>query len=224
VSIITMVMTDGRAKYMEPTMASMRERVTGKIALDVIHDDSGDAGYRAWLHHEFPDCEIIGPPAGRSGFCGAYRSAWRWLTELDTDAEWVFQTEDDFTFETLIDLDEIVEVLDAQPHLAQMQLRRQPWWTEPQDGGFIEQWPDLYTDAGDGTHHWLEHRRNWSTNPGVFRRSTCARGWPGPPGCEAGFGDALTSEDPDLRFAVWGRREDPPRVWHIGHERIGHSY
>lgn len=220
--IAVVVMTDGRRQYMVPAMDSLRAQVDGPIGRRVIHDDSGDLDYRNWLAVSYPDWEIIGPTGGRSGFCGAYRSAWTWLDALD-DTEWVFQTEDDFTFDTRIDLQVLIDVMTANRHLLQMQLRRQPWWTEPQ-GGFIGQWPDLYTDAGADSHAWLEHRRNWSTNPGLFRRDLCQWTWPPPPGCEKTLGDQLLHAYPQGHFAVWGGRDDPPVVRHIGHERIGHSY
>lgn len=219
--ITVMVMTDGRRHYLDKAMVSLRDRVHGSIDRIVIHDDTGDHEHHVRLAVDYPDCPIIGR-AERSGFCGAYQSAWQWLDGHATQP-WVFQTEDDFTYETDIDLDQLVQVLTDHPQLLQLQLRRQPWWTEP-EGGFIAQWPDLYTDAGDGTHHWLEHRRNWSTNPGLFSRSLCARPWPPPPGCEKTFGDQLLADHPDRAFAVWGQRNDPPVVWHIGQERIGHSY
>jgi hypothetical protein len=217
-----MVMTDGRRQYLEPAVESLIARVHGPISRRVLHDDSGDPHHRQWLTTRFPDWEVISPGGGRSGFCGAYASGWSWLARQSEP--WVFQTEDDFTYETDIDLDVLLDVMTANLHIAQMQLRRQPWGTEPADGGFVGQWPHFYRDATDGEHHWLEHRRNWSTNPGLFRRALCERPWPGPPGCEGTFGDALMAEDPDLQFALWGQREDPPTVFHIGHERIGNSY
>lgn len=223
VSVILIVMTDGRRQYIEPSMESLQARVAGPIARRVLHDDSGSPRQREWLRNRYPDWELVGPATEhRSGFCAAYASAWAWLAEQPEP--WVFQTEDDFTFDTDIDLDVLLDVMEKHPYLAQMQLRRQPWGAEPTEGGFVGQWPHFYSDATDGTHHWLEHQRNWSTNPGLFRRTFCQRPWPGPPGCEGAFGDQLLAEDPTLQFALWGERTDQPTVRHIGLERAGGSY
>jgi hypothetical protein len=208
---------------MQRSMASLAERVRGDIARVVIHDDSGDDDYRSWLDVTFPDAVVVRASSLRTGFSEAYRSAFAWLAAHD-DSEWVFQTEDDFTYETAIDLDELIAVMRTNPHLVQMQLRRQPWGTEPADGGFVGQWPHFYRDASDGTHHWLEHRRNWSTNPGLFRRALCSSGWPKGPGSEGTFGDRLMASGSHLAFALWGRRDDAPTVHHIGDERVGFGY
>lgn len=222
-TVAVVIMTDGRRQYMAPAMASLLARVTGPIGRYVIHDDSGDAAYRLWLQQAFPWCEVIGPHRGRSGFCGAYASAWRWLAhDLDTES-WIFQVEDDFVYNRDVDLQAMLDVMGAHPRIVQMQLRRQPWGGEP-EGGFIAQWPHFYTDVTDGGHEWLEHQRNWSTNPGLFRRALCWREWPPPPGCEGALGDAIIADNPASVFAVWGRRGDAPLVHHIGDERVGHSY
>lgn len=221
--VILMVMTDGRRQYLEPSIESLDKQIAGPFTRRILHDDSGDPGQRGWLEERYPDWTVIGPMTGhRSGFSGAYASAWSWLAQQPEP--WVFQTEDDFTYETQIDLNVLLDVMAKNAHIAQMQLRRQPWGTEPADGGFVGQWPHFYTDATDGTHHWLEHRRNWSTNPGLFRRALCERTWPTQPGSEGVFGDQLCAEDPTTQFALWGRRSDPPTVHHIGIERIGTNY
>lgn len=221
-SVILLVMTDGRRQYLKPSVASLQARVDGPFVRRVFHDDSGDPAYRSLLRSDFPDWEIIGATEGRRGCCGAYASAWAWLSQQPE--VWVFSTEDDFLYTTDVDLNELMTVMVARPYLAEVTLRRQPWGTEPADGGFIAQFPALYDEVTDGTFTWLEHRRHWSNNPGLFRRAVCDQGWPAVPGCEVVFTQRLLTANPDARFAVWGGRDDPPRVHHIGYERLGHSY
>lgn len=216
--ITVVVMTNGRMQYMREAMASLNEQVHGPITRWVIHDDSGDGPYQLWLRKRYPGWEVVTSRTG--SYSGAYHDAWRWLHDHDAN-QWIFQTEDDFTYNVPVDLRLLTEILGAHPHIAQMQLRRQPWGAEPADGGFVGQWPHFYTDAGDGEHHWLEHRRNWSSNPGLFRRALCAEGWPLAPGSEQLVGDRILAARPDATFALWGRREDAPTVHHIGQERKG---
>ncbi len=214
-------MTDGRVGCLTETIESAREHLVGEVTAKVIHDDTGDEAYRDYLRGAFPDFEVIGQPT-RQGFGGAIRSAWAHLRTRPERS--VFHLEDDFTFNEPVDLVLMQRVLDRNPQLVQLALRRQPWNDDERAaGGIIEQHPDDYVDCSDGVSHWLEHRRFFTTNPSIYRRSLIEKGWPAGKNSEGVFTRQLL-DGPGVRFAYWGRRTDPPKVEHIGEHRTGTGY
>jgi len=220
--ICVVVMTDGRS-YIQQSIESLDAELLGPISRKVIHDDSGDELHRGWLAERFPTWEIITTP-GRSGFGGAYRSAWEWVA-ANVSERFVFSTEDDFTFNRPVDLEELAGVLDSQPNLVQLALRRQPWNdAERAAGGIVEQHPEAYADVWDACGHaWLEHRLFFTTNPSLIRTGLCAAGWPDVPQSEGIFSHRLLC-DSSARFGFWGARDSGEWVTHIGAERAGTGY
>lgn len=153
------------------------------------------------------------------GFAGAIQAAWQ-----QVDCDYVFHVELDFLFNERVDLDEMIDLLDRHPELAQVALKRQPWNpNEIAAGGIIEQHPDDYTERSDAYATWTEHRRFFTTNPSVYPRRIVRVGWPQVPESEGIFTHTLL-RDPHLRFAFWGAKHDPPRVHHIGQVRAGVGY
>ena len=225
--ILLLVMTDGRRSCIERTLASAHERLRGPISRRIIHDDSADPTYRAWLLRTFPDFEVVST-GRRSGFGGAIRSAWSHLARTaDQDvAKYVFHLEDDFVFRRDVDVTLMAGVLAAQPRLVQLALRRQPWNdAERAAGGIVEQHPTAYTEVKvDARTAWLEHRLFFTTNPSLYRRSLTWRGWPEGSHSEGRFGIKLLEELPDARFAFWGTRDSGEWVEHIGDVRTGIGY
>lgn len=221
-SVCLLVITDGRDDVLAQTMASLRAALSGPITRRVLYDDTGDPDHRADLTDHYPAFEVIQHPAGRQGFGGAIRTAWRHLHGISE--RFIFHAEDDFILNRPLDLRPLMAVLDARPHLAQIVLKRQPW--NPQEmaaGGIIEQHPDDYTESFMGDAVWTEHRRFFSTNPSIYRRSLTQRRWPEGEYSEGHFSMDLFA-DPDTRCAFWGRRDDPPLVHHVGKERVGLGY
>lgn len=227
--IALLVMTDGRDDLLARTLASANSALVGPLSRLVIHDDTGDLVHRGHLreilhdaHLKHPSCEVIGGP-DRRGFGGAYANAWTYMAGLDVD--FVFGLEDDFTFNRLVDLAAMAGVLDEHPNLVQLALRRQPWNAEERAaGGIVEQHPDDYTDRADRHgHEWLEHRKFFTTNPSLYRRSLCERGWPQVEFSEGTFTHQLLA-DPAVKFAFWGARGSGEAVTHIGVERAGVGY
>lgn len=219
--MILLVMTDGRLDCIRRSIPSARVALQGQITHRVIHDDTGDETHRQTLRDLFPDFEVIGKPT-RQGFGGAIRSAWAHIT--DREERFVFHLEDDFTFNEQIPLPDMARVLDRNPHLVQLALRRQPWNAEEAAaGGIIEQHPDSYTECSDGVSTWLEHRRFFTTNPSLYRRNLCAGGWPEGEQSEGRFGLDLCA-DPDVRFGYWGARSSEPKTHHVGDYRNGTGY
>lgn len=221
--IALLVVTNGRRDCISATIPSAEANLAGPITQRVIFDDSGDDGYRDWLAEEFPEFLLLRHPAGPQGFGGAIRTAWQFLGA--TDARFVFHLEDDFTFERPVDLAAMASVLDACPRVVQVALRRQAWSAaEVAAGGVVEQHPDDYRDAVLGAHPVLLHRRFFTTNPSLYRRDLCQRGWPAGRHSEGRFALDLFTEDPERVAAFWGARTDAPWVHHIGHKRVGSGY
>ena len=217
--ICLLVMTDGR-DTIHDAIASADTALVGSITHRVIHDDSGDPDHRHDLMRRYPRWTVIG--GDRAGFGGAIKRAWCHVRDLPV--RFVFHLEDDFTFTRPVDLDAMGNVLAAQPQLLQLALRRQPWNAEERAaGGIIEQHPDAYDDCTDGEHHWLEHRRFWTTNPSLYRRELCERKWPDGVHSEGRFG-IEQFRDPNAVSGFWGERSSGEWVHHIGHERVGTGY
>lgn len=219
-------MTDGRQNCIEQAIPAAEANLSGAVTRRIIHDDSADPDYRDWLTGRFGDTfEIIGGHV-RQGFGGAIRSAWEHLLvgEDSHSERFVFHLEDDFVLERHVDLDAMTEALDRFPHVAQLALRRQPWNDEERAaGGIVESHPDDYQERSVWPCSWLEHRRFFTTNPGLYRLSLCRHGWPEGEHSEGVFTHQLL-RDPALRFAFWGSRDSGEWCTHIGSERVGVGY
>lgn len=224
-------LTNGRRDCISRTIPSAAEHLSGVSHMSII-DDSGDAEYGQWLEDEF----IGGPLNGHvlhlvdgGSYWKAMKAVWgharHLLPHLDADA--IFFLEEDFLFSNDIDLNDLAGVLAEQRHLTQLALVRQPWWSnEHEYGGLIpalEAQGQRFEEFTDGKHHWIEHRAGFTGNPCMIPARTFAHDWPEGAWSESGFGQLLFA-DPLARGAYWGRRSDPPRVEHIGHERVGTEY
>lgn len=156
------------------------------------------------------------------GFSGAIAQGWRQV--LDTGADWVMHLEMDFTFSAPVDVAAMIELLETQPHLAQVALKRQPVNQEElAAGGIVELHPDDFRQRFHGGVIWTENRRCFTTNPCVYSTLLCRHGWPQVPNSEGVFTHVLL-EDPDVQFAFWGAKFDAPLVQHIGDTRAGGGY
>lgn len=227
-----LVLTNGRPDCITKTLRSAAEHLHG-VGPMVILDDSGDDVYGQWLEDEF----IGGPLNGHvlhledaeHGYWRAMQAVWQYARYafdfMGTDK--AFFLEDDFTFNADVDVEHLASVLDAHPYLTQIALLRQPWWpNEVEHGGLIpalEQQGQEFTERTDGTHHWVEHRACFTGNPCLIPRSTFERDWPDGDWSESRFGRLLFTDE-RARGAYWGRRDDPPLVEHIGHQRVGTAY
>lgn len=190
---------DGRTEYHEAALASIAEQLPEPD--HVVSIDDSDH---------------------RLGFTGAVIEAWRQVRE--TDADFVFHAELDFTYNEPVDIERMAAVLDRTPHLVQLSLLRQPVNDEEHAaGGIIQCAPDDYTEITVGADVWLEQRRFFTTNPSIYRASLCNHAWPNVKHSEGVFTHQLLA-DPAVRFGIWGAKWDPPRVTHIGHQRAGRGY
>lgn len=234
--ITLLAMTDGRPEYLHETIASFDAMAHpgNLVTRRIIHNDCPDPAFADWLAHTYSGFEIVPSwqslQGKRSGFTGAIRSAWSHLRAFPGTERFILHLEEDFTFNRPVPLDDMAEVLDAQPQLAQLALRRQPWSdTERQAGGVVELNPGEYlerqTQLADGRPvAWLEHRLFWTTNVSLYRMSLMAdQDWPDVEHSEGMFTIQLR-EDPALRFAYWGARNSGEAITHIGHRRSGTGY
>lgn len=196
-SIALLVITDGREDYLQRSLASLQEHTAFTFDQRVVIDDSTHT----------------------LGFAGAIQAGWE---KIHTDH--VLHLEADFTFNGPVDVEGMIDLLERQPHLAQVSLKRQPVNSEEiAAGGIVELHPDDFTQRSDGPLVWTEHRRYFTTNPSIYPSRLCRLGWPQEPNSEGVFTHKLLT-DPLLRFAIWGAKFDPPLVEHIGAQRAGHSY
>lgn len=195
-TICLLIITDGREDYLERTLASAQQNLPAFDQRIFVDDTS----------HEL-------------GFAGAIQKGW---DQVETD--FVFHLEADFTFNQPVPVYRMVRLLDRQPHLAQVALKRQAWNEEEKAaGGIVELHPDDFTERVEDNLAWTEHRRFFTTNPSVYPARLCRIGWPQEPQSEGVFTHLLL-RDPMLKFAFWGGKHDPPLVEHIGAVRAGTGY
>lgn len=219
-AVDVIVLTAGRKDYLERTLQSFSEHVSGEIAHRSIQDDSGDQDFGRWLKETYPDWEIT-TTSGPSGFTKAIRSAWHHEQRRLDGAPYIFHLEEDFTFDRDIDLAEMAKVLEHEPKLAQVALLRGPFFPpEHAAGGIIQEDPKAYTAATDGERTWLEHRKFFTTNPCLYRRSLLKTGWPMQRNSEVAMTKVLIRKG--YRFAFLG--DGTPWVAHIGEVRTGLGY
>lgn len=207
--IALVVITDGRGEYLERTIPSLTENLRCVFASRTIIDDAGDDEYAHWLDLSFPTFQRI-HHGNRRGLAAAVQTAWK--VALDSNADYLWHHEEDFTLEEPIDVLGMARTLDANPHLAQLVLKRQAWSMEEiAAGGQMEVAPTEFTDC-DG---FVQHKRLFSLNPSLIPRSVveaCE-------GTELERGITDRCLDLGLSFAYWGKRSDPPRCTHIGARR-----
>src|SRR4051794_25640180 len=101
------------------------------------------------------------------GFAGAIAAGWREAAKLGI--HYLFHCEGDFEFLTQVPIIRMAEVLNRNPYLAQMSLKRQAWnETEKAAGGIVEADPEGYVQRVEHGDVWTEHCRYWTTNPSLL--------------------------------------------------------
>lgn len=156
------------------------------------------------------------------GFCGAIRAGWQAIRESDDDFDYVFHLEEDWRFDREFSLAMMASLLDSDPLIEQVALRRGPANdTEFAAGGVVEANPDAFVERYHYGHPYLWHRAFWTTNPSLYRRKLLRYEWPVGPECEGRFGWHLKSIASS--FAYWGARSDEPWITHTGY-RTGVGY
>lgn len=205
-NVMLLVIYDGRADYLDKCLASVEENLQYPFRNKIIVNDSGDAktkivdGWSCLFHPQ------------RRGFVAAINSGWNIARQSTTD--YIFHLEQDFTFNKPVNIPAMIKVLEANPHLAHLVLRRQPWNADEIAAGTMGGFEDS-TVCTDGKNTWTKHEHWYSTNPALVPRSTFERTFPA--GSEVAFGAELVADG--QKFAFWGSPDDPPRVTHIGVNR-----
>lgn len=192
-SIVVAWLSDRADQYIHQAQASFRQSID-TVLLGKTFDDRD--------HH--------------LGLAGNVRAAWQWA--IDMDCDYLFHVEEDFLFTAPVDLAALQLVLESEPRLAQVVLKRQPWSPpEIAAGGIIEQDPGAYIEVHKWGRSlkWVEHRKIFSLNPCLIPRKILELGWP------AGNEAEMTRRclDAGYRFAFYGGKTDPPKVEHIGAQR-----
>lgn len=219
-AVDVIVLTAGRQDYLEATLASFRDRVHGPIARVTIYDDSGNRRFANWLRRAAGDYDIVTMP-GRSGFTRAIRNAWEHERRRSGGSPYIMHLEEDFTFDVPVNVTDMIAVLQADTHLAQVALLRGPFFPpEIAAGGIIQEHPESYERAVDGEATWLVHDRFFTTNPCIYRRSLMRYGWPNVRNSEVAFTKSMRRRG--YRFAFLG--DGTPMVSHIGVERTNLGY
>lgn len=211
--IVVCILTCANRPTLEQTVASADAMLQGKVGRKLICVDAEEAelNFPGW------DVEVM----GRSqGYVRATRSAQ--LHAIASGQPYVWWLEDDFIFPGPVDLDAIRETLNAHPELAQLVLKRQPWYPEELEADDMLAWrPEGTFRQRDG---YIEHRAFWSTNPMLVRREFLAsHDWPDAPGSERRFGQTIFRK-PGVYAGMVGKLGDGPRCIHIGEVRAGHGY
>lgn len=209
------VITDGRREYLTRSVASLREMMRPWPIRRLIVDDSGDLDYVVFLTEACREFSLH-THAVRRGFAGAIETAWK-LAIRNPKVRYVFHAEDDFTYSTPVDLERMAGIMDAHPQLAQLALKRQPVNDhERAVGGFMQTWPSDRWDQRDG---FVEQRMHFVTNPSLVSRVAIEIALAsGMPLSEPNISTALLGLG--FTFGYLGTAGDPPRVQHIGEQRM----
>jgi len=215
--IVLTVLTCANRDTLEPTIRSAEENLKGPIGRKLICVDAGEG--EPGVNVDFDGWDVVHMGSSQ-GYVRATRNAQ--FHAIASGQPWVFWLEDDFTFNQPIDLLGMQKILDDHPELAQLSLKRQPWYPEEIEVGDMLAWRPRGTfKQRDG---YVEHRAYWTTNAMMVRRSFLAsHEWPGQPGSERRFGQMIFRQ-PGVFGGILGAIDDPPLTHHIGHQRAGFGY
>ena len=203
-SIALVVLTDGRP-YLDECLRSAEKNLKGPIIQKILVEDSGSrcqtpAGWSHVSHFE------------RLGIAAGVNSGWD-VAASNPHVDYIFWLEEDFIFDGPVDLEPMLLVLEHNPHLAQIVLRRQPWSEEEKANGTVGGFENSEPRWWENGSSWTEQTHCFSCNPCLIPRRVFERDFTD----EVIFGKQLVSEG--MKFAFWGTKDDPPRVEHIGVNR-----
>jgi hypothetical protein len=191
-----------KTKHIGDCLRSVDEHLTGISDITFI-DDSGDPAHSAWLRQYGAVVETGGQ---------GYTAAMKQLCKAANDRE-SFVLEEDFTFLTDVNTEELSEILFYRPHLAQIALLRGPHFPiEHQYGGLIEALQakgHVFRQAGQ----IIEQTATFTANPSLWRADVFTTGWPTARWSEEVKRDQLIVRGyrfgylPGIRVAHHGERE-----------------
>lgn len=205
-SLPVIIGTYRRRKHMDECMDSMFKHLKGVD--EIIFVDDGDDPDTSDYLRTFGHVE----ETRGQGYRAAYQAICRMA-----DGKAAFVLEEDFTFTSDVDAEEMYDMLYHRPYLAQVVCLRGPHFPiEHHHGGVIEALKakgHKFTEVNG----LIEHTACFSANPGVWRGEVFASGWPFERWSEEIKGRRLAAQG--YRFAYL----PGIRVEHHG-EREGHGY
>lgn len=219
---VAVVLTTGTRWTLGETLDSFERHVAcDEVTRRLMCVDTPDPSVVDELADTWPAWDVVHTSRG-VGYAGAVAEAR--AEALRSGQPWVWWMEDDFRFERPVRLGALQETM--PPRCEQMSLMRQAWYDhEVEAGGVIAAAPHLFSDVDspDAAPH-VAHRAYWTQNPHLARREALTRPWPTGADSERRYGVELFKVFPDAYCGVWGRRDDPPAVTHLGDQQAGHGY
>lgn len=208
-----------RRDYLQKSLDSLHDRVDYPWERKVIFSD-WDPNHELDAIAEEYGFTIEGPRENL-GYTKSMQAMWAYIGTLP--ASHVFATEDDFTFDHDIPIDRMAEVLEANPHLMQMALLRNPVHESEMNPAKLLSHPmSAFSKHRTGDAAWMEHTLFFTVNPMLMRTSLPReRPWPGSRNSEAVYGRQILRKG-KRHAALWGHGEQ--WVTHIGEVRTGGPY
>jgi hypothetical protein len=214
VSIALVLRCDGRRQYIEQSIASL-SHIDCDFTYRFIVDDSGDKEYADWLDATFPTFECIHHPE-RQGMSGGVRTAF--ATVVRSGVDYAFATEDDMQIVSDVSLSPMIELLESQPHLCQIGLKRLGNEQEMAGGGWVEIQPPLYAEHHAGDLTWIDTDWLFFFSPSLIPRRIMEFALANVSVfLETEIMDALRPQG--YRSSFIGGMYDPPLCRHVGYAR-----
>lgn len=221
--ILLGIIDNKRPEYLSKTISSLEDNIDFEFVGKILVDDSGDGLYSQYLLDLYGQNYSIISHQQNRGLSGSIRTLWSIARDIDVD--YIFHLEGDFTFNEKIDIYNLHKIFGLEPHLAQIALKRQPVnHEEARYGGFMNMDPSAYYDRfyPEINYHWVEHRKFFTLNPSLYPKWVIDLGW------EIGWGEKEFTDrllaDSLVKCGFYGKREDGPRVHHIGDSRSGNWF
>lgn len=171
---------------------------------------------------------VVGPTRN-CGYTISMTKMWRYIKRR-VKADYVFQTEDDFAFNTTVNLDDMVTIMATRPYLLQLALLREAYYASERAAStilghdinkFVPRCAVFGSESTKTRLDWLEHRQFFTCNPMLMRSTLARKRWPTARHSEAVFGRRLFA-DPDVCCAFLG--DGKPHISHRGDVRAGTGY
>lgn len=222
---LVIALSNRRDLYLPDALASLQQHVTGWDDL-VIVDDSGDEDWRDQLETKHKVVRVDDTPAG---YTAAMRTVWAVARMY---AGPFFFLEEDFRFVRPVDLAQLQSILDGNQQLAQLALRRAPWYRNERRIGVLRA-QRIRVDHERRLHgrnhsRWtqhldfVEHDAGITGNPGLWSAAALKHDWPDVEWSETAMGNQLHTAGLTSGWLGTITQADHD-VEHCGHTRADHS-
>uniref|UniRef100_A0A6C0CJ30 Glycosyltransferase 2-like domain-containing protein n=1 Tax=viral metagenome TaxID=1070528 RepID=A0A6C0CJ30_9ZZZZ len=204
-----------RLQYLLPTLDSFDRQVdfTNTTTYKILCDDypkDRDPKIFEMIQQRYSIDELILHQKNK-GQSETWKELW---SKIPKDTDYVFQMEDDFTFNTSIKITDLIDILKADPYAIQIALKRNVWYPK---NDFIDK-----INSGvvgnevvlNGTPV-IKHQTYFNANPNMCPVWVTQETYPHNPQ-ESVIIHHLVQKDPKYYSAILGKRDDPPHVTHIG--------